>query len=191
VDNPYRFVRNDPKHSPLWICAPDNRVMNERDGARKMITVDRGEYVPNELHLQNFAGGNMSDQQNFMDSASTTVYLRCEAGSRLQSEFIASLAYSVVKIFRRQLMKEFDILNIKLGSISAPQELNDAPGNPWVTIVSLRVELQEYAYMTELANPQNQLNIIGDIRNAYQQNLGSAITDDEFPPVPPLPGFRQ
>ena len=187
--NAFRFNRNDPKHSRVWICAPDNRVMSERDGASMLITVDRGDYTPGEMHLQNYAGGNMSDTTNFTDLAATTVYIRCEAGSRIQSELLASIAYNILKMFRRDLMKEFDIHSLRLLGISTPQELNDAPGNLWLTMVSVRVELQEFAFIAELSNQINKVSIVGTIRDNVQQNLGSDDTSLAFPPVEPLPGF--
>lgn len=189
-DNAFRFNRDDPRGSAVWICAPDNVVKNERDGRRVLITVERGDYSPAELHLQNYAeGGFTSDTATFSDLASTTIYIKCAAGSRIQSEMVASVSYNVLKMFRRDLMREFDIHNIRLVGISAPLELNDAPGNPWLTVVSVRVDVQESALVTELTQQLNRVNFLGAVKDTVMQNLGTTSTEVEFPPVEPLPGF--
>jgi hypothetical protein len=189
ADNAFRFNRDDPKHSRVWICAPDNRVANERDGARMMITVDRADYVPNELHLHNYVGSPGDGQVEQKDLAAVMIYIRCEAGIRIQSEMLASISYNIMKMFRRDLMKEFDIHSIRLGSISTPANLNDAPGEPWVTIVSVRLELEEYGIISELANSLNRVNLIGHVKDAIDKNIGEIDGDEDFPPVEPLPGF--
>jgi hypothetical protein len=156
--NPYRFVRDDPKGSKVWVCDPESRL-TERDGNSMMITVTRGEYAPQELHLYNAAGSNFEDEENLSDLATTPVIIQCEAGSKVLSEVLASISYGVLKLFRRQIMEEFDIHSLKVTGISPPVKQRDVPGDPWLTVVSLRLETQEQNLMIELANHMNHETI--------------------------------
>jgi len=186
--NPLRFVRDDPKNSPVWICGPEGRTNSERDGRAQTITVQRGDYVPNELHLHNHQGGNLSDQMSFTDLAAIPVFILCEAGNRVASEVLASVAYNVLKMFRRNIMKDFDVHNIRLMSISTANPMTDAAGSPFVTTVSVRVEIQEYALLTELATHVNVVGLKGLVVAEMTANIAELHNEEAFPPVAPLPG---
>jgi hypothetical protein len=188
-DNPYRFVRGDPKQSRVWICDPEGRIQSERDGSRMMITVRRAEYAPNELGLLNYAGGNLSDKTNYSDLGVTTVYVQCEAGASIQSEVLAAISYNILKMFRRDLMQAYDILNMKLIGITSPDQSTEMPGLPWITTVSVRVEIQEYAFMTELANRLNELKITG-ILGPSLEAIQTGVSREPDQPILPAPvGF--
>lgn len=163
--NPLRFNRDDPKNSRVWVCSPEARLDSERDGRRMFVTVERSDYVPSEMHMQNYAGGNLTDQSSFTDLASTMVMVHCEGGNRSASEFLAFCCYSILKLFRRQIINDFDMTNMHLVNISTPRRQDGIPGDPWITTVTLKVELQEFAFMTELANHLNQLSL------SIQQNM--------------------
>ncbi len=156
--NPYKFNRDDPKASKVWVCDPGSRV-DERDGNRMIITVSRGDYQPQELHFMNNAGSNFCDVNESSDLAQTPVFITCEAGAKTASEVLASIVYNVIKIFRQQLMAEYDIHSIRLTGITPPVETKDVPGNPWTTTVNLRLETQEHNQMVELANHMNKMDI--------------------------------
>jgi hypothetical protein len=159
MDNPFLFNPEDPVNSRLWITDPGGRVASERSGARSQITVERGEYVPGEMHLQNYAGGSMSaDEQQFTDLTDTSVFISCEGGSRTASEALAWAAYLVLKLFRRDIMRDLDLMDLKLSSIGVPSP-TAAPGFPWQTIVTARVKIQEHAAASLLANQLSQLAI--------------------------------
>lgn len=157
--NPMRFNRHDPKNSRLWICDPDGRIDTERDGRRMLVSVTRGELVPAEAHLHNIAGGDLHGTTEFSDLISSTIMVQCEAGSRTSVEVLAHACYSIIKLFRGQLMQEYDITNIKVMGVSSPQRTEGIPGDPWLCTVMLRCEYQERATMTRLANHLNYLNI--------------------------------
>lgn len=157
--NPLRFNRNDPKNSRLWICDPDGRVDTERDGRRMLVSVTRGEMTAAEAHLHNVAGGDLHGTTEFSDLISASVMVQCEAGSRTSVEVLAHSCYAVIKLFRRQLMQDYDITNIKVMGITPPQRTEGVPGDPWLCTVMLRCEYQERATMTELSNHLNYLNI--------------------------------
>jgi hypothetical protein len=157
--NPLRFNRQDPKNSRLWICDPDGRIDTERDGRRMLVSVTRGELTPAEAHLHNVAGGDLHGTTEFSDLISAQVAVQCEAGSRTSVEVLAHACYSIIKLFRRQLMKDYEITNIKIMGITSPQRTEGIPGDPWLCSVMLRCEYQERATMTELANHLNYLNI--------------------------------
>jgi hypothetical protein len=156
--NPLRFIRDDPKASKVWVCDPESRT-DERDGNRMIIMVTRGEYQPQELHLYNGAGGNFGDLNEYSDLAQTPLFISCEAGNKTGSEVLASIVYDVLKIFRQQLMAQYDIHSIKLASITPAMKLKDVAGNPWSTVVNVRLETQERVQMVELANHLNKTNI--------------------------------
>jgi len=157
--NPLRFNRQDPKNSRLWICDPDGRIDTERDGRRMLVSVTRGELTPAEAHLHNVAGGDLHGTTEYSDLVSSPIMIQCEAGSRTSVEVLAHACYSVIKLFRRQLMKDYEITNIKVLGITPPQRTEGIPGDPWLCVVMLRCEYQERATMTELANHLNYLNI--------------------------------
>jgi hypothetical protein len=158
--NPYRFDRNDPRGSKVWICDPDSRVDGvERDGQRMLITVERGEYVPDELGRHNQAEIDFQGTIVSMDKGRAVVYIKCEAGNKIQSEALANIVYGILKMFRRQIMADMDILNYRMLSISVPVKFGDAPASPWVTTVSLQVEVQEYGELRTRANALNTVNL--------------------------------
>lgn len=161
--NPYRFNRNDPKGSRVWVCDPDSRVdSTDRDGIQMMVMVERGEYSPGEMTMNNYAGGNFSDEKIYTDLATTPVYIKCEAGSKLASETLASICYTVLKAFRPALMAEQNIHNLKLMGLSPSSKINES----WLTVVSLRLATQEHYVMTELANAMNRLVLAGVVTPA-------------------------
>jgi hypothetical protein len=158
--NPYRFVREDPARSRVWVCDPDSRVeFSERDGSRAVIMVSRGDYVPSEMHLHNRGDGDWRGGDELFDHATTMVFVSCEDGNKTSSETLASLCYGVIKYFRADLMRQYDILNLKLHSVSPPSRNPEAPGAPWVTTVALRLETQERLRRSEIANRLNHLAI--------------------------------
>ncbi|MFA6132437.1 MAG: chitobiase/beta-hexosaminidase C-terminal domain-containing protein [Phycisphaerae bacterium] len=165
--NPLRFNRNDPKNSRLWICDPDARIDTERDGRRMLVSVTRGEMEPAEAHLHNVAGGDMHGNIEFSDLVSATVAIQCEAGSRTSVEVLAHACYSVIKLFRRQVMKDYNITNLRVLGITAPQRTEGMPGDPWLCTVMVRCEYQERSMMSELANHLNYLNI----KSSMKENL--------------------
>ena len=144
-----------------------------------MVTVGRGDYVPQELHLHNTQGRNWSDREDFSDLGTTQIVISCEAGTEVQSEVLASICYGTLKIFRRPIMADFDIHNLSMLGISPPSYSEQIPGNPWVTLVNLRAEVQEYARMIELANRLNTL----EIGSVFSDNLSQTFaTLDATPP---------
>lgn len=170
IANPYRFTRDDPQGSKVWVCTPEERV-GERDGKRMVVTVMRGEYVPHELGLMNRGTGGFGRDQDYTDLASSPIYVQCEAGSQIQSEVLASICYSVIKIFRKDLMAEYDIHSLKVQGIGAPVKQKSVNGEPWVTMVSLKVEMQEKVTEVELGNHLNILSVKG----VFDQNTTRTI----------------
>ena len=156
--NPLRFLRDDPKGSRVWVCDPESRT-DERDGNQMIVMVARGEYQPQELHLYNAAGANFDGKEDFSDLAQTPIFISCESGTKTSSEVLASIVYDVLKIFRKQLMAQYDIHSIKLSSITAPMKQKDVAGNPWITVVNVRIETQEHIQMTELSNHMNMIDV--------------------------------
>lgn len=163
--NPYLFVRNDPAQSPVWISTPEGQLKQaERDGKRRLVTVTRGDYIPSELHQHNYAGGwHAKGQDDFKDLGTTQVSVQCQDGSETGSEVLASICYFVLKLFRRQLMEEYDITNLHVLGISPPIYMEQTPGQPWLSIVNLRVEVEEHARMLEISNRLNRLDIAGQL----------------------------
>ncbi len=175
--NPYLFTPADPKNSRVWICDPDARVDGpERDGQRMIITVRRGEYVPQELGMQNISGGNWQGTKTYMDLADTPIFIECEAGNKLSSEALASISYNIIKMFRRQIMADFDIDTIKLRGISPPSRFGDAPGQPWVTTVTMIIVMREQYRMTELANTLNIARLVAETTNAQGTPMTPIVT---------------
>lgn len=172
--SPYLFVAGDPKGSKVWISTGDARVKHtERDGRRAYITVERGDYVPHEMHLHNVQGQNFSDQQTFTDLGTSQIMIHCEEGSEVGSEVVASICYSVIKIFRRQIMADYDIHNLQLLNITTPVEQTTVPGKPWLCTVNLRVEVQEHSQMTEIANRLNKLDITAELNAVATQTIAA------------------
>ena len=157
--NPLRFNRDDQKNSRLWICEPEGRIDTERDGRRMLVAVSRGDLSPAEAHMHNFAGGNMHGTQEFSDLVSVPILVQCEAGSRTSVEVLAHACYSIVKLFRRQLLAEYGITNLKVLGISPPSRTDGIPGDPWLCTVMLRCEYQERATVTQMSNHLNYVNI--------------------------------
>lgn len=180
--NPYRFIRDDPVNSRVWVCDPDSRVEHsETDGNRLIVMVGRGDYVPSDLHFHNRGDGSWDGNVDLFDHATTMVFVQCEAGNKTSSEVLASICYNVLKLFRRQLMEQYDILNIKFQSISPPSPNLDVPGAPWVTTVALRVETQERSRMFEITNRLNHLSIESEIEANVTRQIASL---DATPPAP-------
>lgn len=158
--NPFLFVRDDVKASKVWVCTPEAALKYDRDARRGLVTVERGDYIPSEMHLHNvnsmsFSGGHT----DFTDLAATSIMIRCQHGSETMSEVIASACYTILKTFRPQLMMEFDIHSLHIVGITAAHPLAETTGEPWECIVNLRVEMQEHSRMTEVANNLNHLEI--------------------------------
>ena len=165
--NPYRFIDSDPAKSTVWICDPESRNEFGRAGSRALILVDRMDYSPANMHLLGNAGGDFDQTTEFSDLGVTNVVVTCEGGSRYQSEQLAAIVYQIVKIFRQELMREYDLHTIKPLSVNKPMQLEQAQGAPWLTTVMIRVEAQERSTLTELAN---QLNAV-KISQVYNTNL--------------------
>jgi hypothetical protein len=160
-DNPYLFVDNDPKGSKVWICDPDAREGYERSGNRMLITVARGDCQPMNMHLHNRAqDGSWNSPRSYSDLYQTPVMIRCEAGNKTESEILASIAEQILKFFREDLMKEFDIYEIKVNSVSSPGKIEGVQGEPWQTSVMVSVQTQEMFQITTLMNQLNRLNIV-------------------------------
>jgi hypothetical protein len=175
--NPYRFTPADPKNSRVWICDPDARVDGpERDGQRMIITVRRGEYAPQELGMQNVSGGDWQGRKTYMDLADAPIFVDCEAGNKLSSEALASISYNILKMFRRQIMADFDIDSIKMRGISPPTKFGDAPAQPWVTTVTMLVTMREQFTLTELTNTLNIARIVTETSNAANAPLTPIVT---------------
>lgn len=181
--NPYRFIRDDPANSRVWVCDPDSRVeFSETDGNRLIVMVSRGDYVPSDLHLHNRGDGGWDGVEELYDHATTMVFVQCEAGNKTSSEVLASICYNILKLFRRELMQQYDILNIKFHAISPATANSDVPGNPWITNVSLRLETQERFRMTEIANHLNHLLVNAEMAANVKRQI---IYLDATPPAAP------
>jgi hypothetical protein len=165
-DNPFRFVAGDAKGSKVWICDPEGRDSFDRTSGRMLIMVYRGEFQPQDLHLANHADGAW-DSKGYSDIGQTNVFIQCEAGNKTQSETIASIVFQILKMYRLEIQREFDIYDLKPYSVSAPSKQLGVTGEPWATTVSVRVQTQEMFRITERANTLNNL----DIRRTYDQNV--------------------
>lgn len=175
--NPYRFIRDDPSGSKVWVCDPDQRQA-ERDGKRMIVQVTRGEYTPNELHLMNRGQGGFSQPTDRHDLASAPIYVMCEAGLKIQSEVLASMCYSILKYFREELMAEYDIHSIRLAGISPSVKQKGTNGEPWMTTVTVKVEVGEFGKVVELGNHLNMTLIKG----ALDHNDARAVVSLDSPP---------
>lgn len=165
--NPFRFVPEDPANSKLWICDPESKIEFDRGGSRAMILVDRLDYTPNNLHLHNNAGGDFNQTTEFSDLGVTMVVVSCEGGNKYQSEQLGSIVYQIIKAFRHDLMREFDMHSLTPVSVSRSTQIEQAQGSPWITTVMIRVETQERFKVVEAANQLNHLVI----NRVYQSNL--------------------
>ena len=161
TENKYLYVREDPKASRIWISSEEGRTLQgERDGRRNTITVGRGDYVPSEGHLHNYAGGSFHNgEKDFTDLAACPIFINCDAGNEIESETLASICYHVLKLFRQQIMRDFDLHDLRLLVIGTATLMSDVPGEPWRTMVQLKVEHQEFAHMTVIADRLNHLDI--------------------------------
>jgi hypothetical protein len=171
--NPFRFVANDPASSKVWICDPESKTEFDRGGSRALILVDRTDYVPNNMHMNGYAGGDFDVSTEWSDIGVTTVIVTCEGGNKYQSEQLGSIVYQVLKAFRRDLTREFSLHTIIPMSVSRPAQVEQAQGSPWVTTVTIRVETQERFKVVEVAN---QLNAI-EISRVFQTNLTKKTVD--------------
>jgi uncharacterized lipoprotein YddW (UPF0748 family) len=167
--NPFLFVAGDPANSKVWICDVESKIDFDRGGSRALITVDRLDYVPGNLHLYNYSQGNFSDQSELSDLGATTIIISCEGGNKYQSEQLGSIVYQIIKLFRRELMREFQLHSIVPLSVSRPSNIEQAIGGPWITNVTVKVETQERVKITEIANHLNALNI----KSVFQGNLAA------------------
>ena len=193
--NPFKFNRDDPKMSRVWVCDPQSRL-GEHDGNRMMVMVSRGEYTPAEMHFYNKADANMSDRIGHMDLASTPIYIQCEAGTKTMSETLASVVYNILKIFRLDIMREYDIFSIKLLGISVATQQKEVPGEPWVTNVTGRLEVQEDSTTFEFGNHLNKLVIEAELQKNLTREIASLDTKlpdyqpGVMPPVLPKPAGK-
>jgi len=176
--NPFLFIPNDPKGSHVWICDTEGKSQYDRTSGRGLMLVYRGSFVPQNLHLMNRADGAWT-QKNYSDLATTTVFVQCEAGNKIQSETLGSIVFQLIKRYRAVLMKEFDIYRLTPMEVSAPIEVagGQAQGKPWATTVTIQVVTQETYTIRE---KKNALNIV-DVRQVYDKNLK--------PPQPPTELF--
>lgn len=156
--NPFLFMRDDPKSSNIWISTPTSATKFERDGRRALVTVERMEYIPDELHLLNLNSANFSDTKDYTDKASAVIVIRCQHGSETAVENVASICYHILKVFRPQLMRDYDIHSIRMLGISPPVPVTQ-DRDMWECTVNLRVEVQEDARMIDVANHLNHLDI--------------------------------
>jgi hypothetical protein len=181
LDDAYRFNRDDVKGSKVWICDPESKTGFERGTNRMLITVSRGEFQPLDMHFLNKGQSSFSDPtQNFTDLCRTPVTIACEAGNKLQSEMLASVVYQILKFFRSDLMKEFDLMHLSVNGVSSPMQVTGVTGNPWITQVSVRLETQEMFQLTELFNDVNKLEIMATIKNTAITAFDSKLTTPDF-----------
>lgn len=167
--NPYHYNPQDEANSRVWVCHDYSRAEFERKGSRMLVTVNRMDYAPQELHQHNFAEGNFSDELDFRDLGLTTVLISCEGGNYVQAENLASICYQIIKMFRRDLMAEFDLHNIAVSSITTPTLVQGAEGNPWRASIPVRVEAMERNHIVEQANEFNRLDVIGRAKAVYDE----------------------
>ena len=102
----------------------------------------------------------------YSDLYQTPVYVRCEAGSKLQSETLASICDQVLKYFREDIMTEFDIHELKVNAVSSPGQIGGVAGEPWQTTVSVTVQTQETFQISEFANQLNKVRIRTEIHKS-------------------------
>jgi len=185
--NPYRFIENDPARSPVWICHAEARQQGDRAGNAKFITVSRGEYVPQDLHMLGNAGSNFSDTFEYSDLADTLVLINCEGASAIESETLASISYSILKMYRIDLQREFELHNLTPVSIGTPSRIPTAVGAPYVTTVAIKIQTQERFTLREIANQLNHVDIVQrasrlSTQTRLDMDLETA-TGQEMPPA--------
>ena len=164
--NPYRFTAGDPQNSRLWVCDPDSREGYDRAGGRMLVMVSRGDCQPMNLHLHNRGQSAWNDPKLYSDMYQTPVYIRCEAGNKIQSETLASICDQVLKYFREDIIAEFDIHELKVNAISSPGQISGVAGEPWQTTVSMMVQTQETFQISEFANSLNKVRIMMEIKKS-------------------------
>jgi hypothetical protein len=163
--NDFRYIDGDAENSKVWVCDPDSRDGYDRTGSRMIVMVSRGEFQPMNMHLHNQGqGGFTEEKQPFTDLGRTPIFIKCEAGNKIHSEILASIVYQVLKFFRRDLMKELDIFELEVVSVSAPIQLKGVQGEPWQTVVSLRVETQEMFQISTITNSMNKFELVATIK---------------------------
>ena len=118
------------------------------------------------LHLHNRAQSAWTDPQQYSDMYQTPVYVRCEAGNKMQSETLAAICDQVLKYFRQDIMAEFDIHEFKVNAVSSPSQLGGVTGEPWQTSVSLMVMTQETFQISEFVNQLNKVRILLDLKKS-------------------------
>lgn len=184
--NPFKFIRDDPVRSRVWVCDPDSRVeFSERDGVRNLIMVQRGDYVPSEMHLHNRGDGNWDGTQPLYDMASTMIIVQCEAGNKTSSEMLASICYAILKHFRNDLLAQYDVLNLRLHSVSPAARNQDVPGAPWVCQVIARLETQERLEARLDTNRLNHTVITSELAKNHERVIAVLDTPPDSPSLPP------
>lgn len=176
--NPYHYNPEDEANCRVWVCHDYSRAEFERKGSRMLVTVNRMDYTPQELHQHNFGEGNFSDELDFRDLGLTTVLISCEGGNYTQAENLASICYQIIKMFRRDLMAEFDLHNIAVSSITTPAVVQGAEGNPWRCSIPVRIEAMERNHIVEDANALNRVDVIGRAKAAYEEMSQTEFTLD-------------
>lgn len=158
---PYLLNLNDPQGSRIWISSGAGRTeSSQRDARRIQISVTRGEYAPQDAHQHNFASLSFSSgTREFTDAGACAIMVNCEAGTEIESETVASICYQILKLFRQQIMADFDIFNLRIAGISPAMKFEDSPGKPFMTSVTVQVVTQEHARMAEIGNALNRLDI--------------------------------
>jgi len=179
LDETY-FYSGDVKTSPVWICDPQSKTGFERGSNRMLITVSRGEFQPNDMHMQNRgqSASFSSSTQSFTDMCTTPVYISCEAGNSVQSEMLASVVYQILKFFRQDLMTEFDLFHLTVSGISSPAQASGTVGSPWITTVSVRLQTQEMFQLTQLTNDVNRVKIVAQIKDAARVLVDEQVVMD-------------
>lgn len=176
--NPFRFIDGDPANSKVWICDPESKIDFDRGGSRALILVDRLDYSPGNLHLLNSAGGDFDRTTEYTDLGSTVVVISCEGGNKYQSEQLGSICYQILKRFRLDLMREFNLHSLTPTSVSRATQIEQAQGSPWVTTVTVRVETQERFKVLEIANQLNKLTITQVFQSNQERRRISSVTLD-------------
>lgn len=191
--NIYRYVKDDPAKSPLWITSGEGRIDgSERDGRRLLITVTRGDYTPQEMHLQNHAGGGLGGSTDWSDLGVSYVFVSCEAGNETAAEALASMCYHILKSFRRDIMRDYDVHNLRLLSISPAQQAASGKGQPFVCRVAIEVKIQEHSRQLELANPWNHTEVAGILASNSQELIRNELEPELKPEDAPIvlpPGY--
>lgn len=140
-----------------------------------IITVARGDVQPMDMHLHNQADGSWNSPKNYSDMYQTPVFVRCEAGNKLQSETLASICDQVLKFFRRDIMAEFDIHDYSVKSITSPIQIAGVAGEPWQTSVIVQVQTQEMFQITEFANTMNKLNVVQQFKKTAAKKYDTSL----------------